>query len=252
MRRLLLLLMLLAIALAAQAPAWLLARSVQERSGNMIELRNASGTIWNGQADAIFRGKTAGEREISAGSIAWRAVRIDWQHRALIFDVRQTPAGPRPLTLALGADSIRLAGGGRLPATVAGRIPLLAGWTIAGEVVVDTDALEWANGTGTGAATALWRSASLVPPDLPGGFALGEVTARITLDSAAIVASVRNSGGDIELTGDASSRTGTVALLLQPRAGSSGTSGAQIAWLQSHTMGRTPRGYTIDAGWPGR
>jgi Type II secretion system (T2SS), protein N len=249
MRRVLILLMLVAIALAVQAPAWLLARSVQERSGSVMELRNASGTIWNGQADAIFRGKTAGESEISAGSVAWRATRIDWQHRALIFDVRQTPAGPRPLTLALGADNIRLAGGGRLPATVAGRIPALAGWTIAGEVLVDSNALGWANGAGTGAATVLWRGATVVPPDLPGGFALGEVTARVTLDGAAVAVLVRNSGGDIELTGDASSRTGTVALLVQPRAG---LSSAQVAWLQSHTTGRTSRGYTFDAGWPGR
>ena len=251
MRRLLLLLVLVAIALAVQAPAWLLARSVQERSGGMLELRNASGTLWNGQADAVVRGKAAGEREILLGRLAWRAERIDWQHRALIFDVRQTPAGPRPATIALGADRIRYAGSARLPAAIAGRVRLLAGWTIAGEVVVDTDALEWADGAGTGAATALWRSASLVPPDLPGGFALGEVTARVTLDGAAVVVSVRNSGGDLELTGDASSRAGTVALLLQPRAGA-GASGALIAWLQSHTMGRTPRGYTIDAGWPGR
>lgn len=252
MRRLLLLLMLVAIAFAVQAPAWLLGRSVQERSGGMIDLRNASGTIWNGEADPVVRARTAGEREIFLGRMAWRVDRIDWPHRALVIAVHQTPVGPQPATITLGADRARFAGSVRLPASIAGRVPLLAGWTIAGEVVVDTDALEWANGAGTGAATALWRSASLVPPDLPGGFALGEVTARVTLDGAAVVVSVRNSGGDIELTGDASSRAGTVALLLQPRAGASGTSGAQIAWLQSHTMGRTPRGYTIDAGWPGR
>lgn len=249
MRRLFLLLALVAIALVAQAPAWLLGRSVQERSGGMVELRHISGTIWNGQADALARGKTAGEREISLGSVAWRAERIDWQHRAVVFDVRQTPGGSRTLSLALGADHFRLAGGARLPVAVAGRIPLLAGWTFAGEVAIDTDALEWGDGAATGVATVLWRDAILVPPDLPGGFALGEVTVRVALDGAALAISMRNVGGDLDLTGDASSRAGTVALLLQPRAGASV---AQIAWLQSHTAGRTPRGYAIDAGWPGR
>jgi Type II secretion system (T2SS), protein N len=252
MRRLLLLLVLVTIALAVQAPAWLLGRSVQDRSAGLIDLRNTSGTIWNGEADAVVREGTAGEREISLGRMAWRIDQIDWQHRALLVEVRQTPAGSRPATIALGGDRIRITGGARLPAAIAGRVRLLAGWTIAGEVAVDTDALEWADGAGNGAATAQWHSATVVPPDLPGGFALGEVTARVTLDGAAIAIAVRNSGGDIELTGDASSRTGAVALLLQPRAGASGTSGAQMAWLQSHTMGRTPLGYTIDARWPGR
>lgn len=248
-RRLLLLLLLLlvVIALAVQAPAWLLGRSVNDRSGGLVELRNTSGTIWNGEADAVVRGKTAAEREIFLGRMAWRVERIDWQHRALIIAARQAPAGPRPATIALGADRIRFAGSARLPASVAENIRLLAGWTIAGDIVVDSDAVEWADGAGTGAATVLWHSATLVPPDLPGGFVLGEVTARVAIDGTAVAVSIRNSGGDIELTGDASSRSGKVSLLLQPRAGASG---AQIAWLQSHTMGRTPRGYAIDAGWP--
>jgi hypothetical protein len=252
MRRLLLLLILVAVALAAQAPAWLLERSVEERSGGMVALRNVAGTIWNGEADAVVRGKSPTDRDLSLGRLAWRVAGIDWHRQAVLFDVRQTPAGPRSAVFALGADHIRLAGSTRLPAAVGGRVPLLRGWTLGGEIVVDTDALEWANGTGAGAATALWRGASVVPPDLPGGFVLGEVSARVTLDGAAVTVAVRNSGGDIELTGDASSAAGTVALLLQPRAGAAGTSAAQMAWLQSHTMGRTPRGYTIDARWPGR
>jgi hypothetical protein len=252
MRRLLLLLLLLAlvaIALGVQAPAWLLGRGVQERSGGLVELRNSSGTLWNGEADALVSARSAGERAIALGRMAWRVDRIDWQRRTLIFNVRQTPAGTQPATLVLGADRLGFAGSARLPAAVAGRAPLLRGWTIAGELLVDSDALEWANGVGAGTATMLWHNALLVPPDLPGGFALGEVTARVVLDGTTIATSVRNSGGDIELTGDASSRSGTVALLLQPR---TGASAAQIAWLQSHTMGRTPQGFTIAAGWPGR
>lgn len=249
MRRLLLLLGLVALALAVQAPAWLLARGVQERTGGIVELRDPAGTIWIGQADALVRGTAPGGRETAIGRLAWRLERIDWQHGALVFDLRQTPPAPRPTTIAIGTDRIRIAGEARLPAAAAGVLPMLRGWSIAGEALIDTDTLEVADGARTGKARVLWRNATVVPPDFPAGFALGEVTALVTLDGAAAVVAVRNSGGDLELTADASSREGKMALLLQPRAGASA---ALLAWLQSHTMGRTPRGYSIDAGWPGR
>jgi hypothetical protein len=127
-----LLLVLVVIALAAQAPAWLLGRGVQERSGGLVELRNASGTLWNGEADALLRDGSAGERAIALGRVAWRADRIDWQRRTLMVEVRQTPAGARPATFALGADRLGFAGTARLSAAAAGRVPLLREWTIAG------------------------------------------------------------------------------------------------------------------------
>lgn len=249
MRALLLLLALMAIALVVQAPAWLLGRSIQARTDGLVELRHTKGTVWNGEADAVVKGGPAAKREIFLGRVAWRAERINWQQRALIVSVRQTPAGPRPATIALAGDHVRVAGGARLPAALAGNIRWLAGWALAGDVAIDSDGLEWTGGNGTGAATALWRGAILVPPDLPSGFALGEVTARISVAGTAATVSIANSGGDIELTGEASSQTGRVSLSLQPRAGATV---AQVAWLQSHTMGRTARGYTVDTGWPGR
>jgi hypothetical protein len=77
---------------------------------------------------------------------------------------------------------------------------------------------------------------------------LGEVTARIALGGCAR-RSLRNSGGDIELSGEGSAQSGKITLLFQPRAGATA---AQSAWLQSHTMGRTPRGYAVETAWPGR
>ncbi|MBK7470108.1 MAG: type II secretion system protein N [Betaproteobacteria bacterium] len=249
MGRILLLLALVAIALAVQAPAWLLARTLEEQSGGTLSLRNATGTVWRGEADAAIRGQPAARRDQALGRVAWRVERLDWDRRALLMTVRQPPAGAPPVTLALGADRIRFAGSVRLPAASAGLHRLLAGWTLGGEVSVDSDGVEWAAGAGAGTMTALWRNATLAPPDLPGGFALGEVTARIALGGAAPAASLRNSGGDIELSGEGSAQSGKIALLLQPRAGATP---AQTVWLQSHTMGRTPRGYSIETGWPGR
>ncbi len=244
-----LLLLLVIVALAWQAPAWLAGREVLARSGGLIELRNASGTIWQGEADVIARGNPGAARDIFLGRVEWRVARFDWGRRAMIAEVRQAPGGAKPLSIALARDRIDVAGGARIPAALAARIRLLAGWTFAGDVVLDTDALAWTDGIAAGAASAQWDNATLTPPDLPGGFALGAVTARITLDAGGIAIAAKNTGGDIELTGEASSRTGRIALLLQPRASASA---AQAAWLQTHTMGRTPHGYTIDAGWPGR
>ena len=252
MRRALLLLLLVALALAWQAPAWLLGRDLAERSGGLVELRNSAGTIWHGEADAIVRGNVAGARDIFLGRVAWRAERFDWQRRAVIVEVTQTPGGARLTTIGVGRDRVDVAGSARIPAAIAGRVRLLAGWTFAGDIVLDTDTLAWTGGAGSGAATAQWHNASVVPPDLPGGFALGDVTAQIAIDPGGVTIAARNTGGDVEITADAASRSGRISLLLQPRASPGGMSPAQAAWLQSHTMGRTPRGYTIDAGWPGR
>lgn len=249
MGRILLLLALMGIALAVQAPAWLLARNLEDRSDGALSLRNAAGTVWRGEADAAIRGQPAARRDHALGRLAWRVEGIDWSRRALRVTVRQPPAGAPPATLALGAERIRFAGSVRLPAAAAGRHRLLAGWALGGEVSFDSEGLEWADGGATGTVTALWRNATLAPPDLPAGFALGEVTARIALGGAASAVSLRNSGGDVEISGDGSAQSGKIALLLQPRAGATP---AQTAWLQSHTMGRTPRGYAVETGWPGR
>ncbi|MEP7083524.1 MAG: type II secretion system protein N [Betaproteobacteria bacterium] len=254
MRRALLLVLLVAVALAWQAPAWLLGREIGARSGGLVELRNAAGTLWNGEADAVIRAMGSGTRDVFVGRIGWHVERFDWARRALIATLHQTPGGARPISLTAARDRIDAAGSVRVPAALAGRIPLLAGWLFAGDIVLDSDALTWIDGAATGAALAQWRNATVVPPDLPGGFALGEVTARITLEPGGITISARNNGGDLELTADASSRSGRISLLVQPRtaAPSAAAATAQSAWLQTHTTGHTARGYTIDAGWPRR
>ena len=247
--RLLLLLVLVAIALAAQAPAWLLARQVRDASAGVVDVRNATGTLWNGRADLVVR-PTASAPEANAGSVLWKVQRFDMSRTAWIIDIRQSPAAPRPMQMIVnpGFDRIDVAGSVRLPLDVAGAVPILAGWTVTGEATADTDALQWLDGRAAGSVIARWQGARLVPPDLPGGFALGDVNATITM-SPAVVIRVRNAGGDVDLQIDASSQARTIALLAQPRAT---TSAAQLAWLQSHTMGRGPGGFRVDVGWPGR
>ena len=249
MRRVLLLLLLLVIALAAQAPAWLLASLAQEQGRGILALRNSTGTIWSGTAEAFVRGRSPGEREVGLGRFAWNATGIDAATRTLRVEVRQEPGAPRPLSVGIGAGHVRFAGSARLPAALVARLPTLAGSIATGDVVVDTDTLDWTGGAPAGSARLVWSKAFLAPRDLPAGVALGEVSGTLALDGGVVTLTLRNSGGDLELSGGASSRTGKVSLLLQPRPGAPGT---LAPWLATHTMGRTPQGYSIDAGWPGR
>ena len=247
--RFLLLLALIAVALVVRAPAWLAAREVQQASSGILELRSTSGTLWRGQGDLVVHGPRPVMRETSAGIVHWNIERMDLARKTATIKIEQSPPGPQPLTMTLGVDRVDIAGSALVPADVAMSLPLLAGWTLAGVATIETPALQWANGSAAGTAIVHWRNAALFPPDLPGGFLLGDVDGNATVSSGPIGASVRNQGGDVELAIDASSQTGKIALLVQPR---NHASAAQVAWLQSHTMGRTPQGFRIDIGWPGR
>ena len=247
--RFLLLLALIAVALVVRAPAWLAAREVQQASSGMLDLQNTSGTLWRGQGDLVIHGPRPVMRETPAGAVRWNVERVDLARKIAIIKIEQSPPGPQPLTMTLGVDGVDLAGSALAPAAVAMSLPLLAGWTLAGVAAIETPALQWANGSAAGTAIVHWRNAALFPPDLPGGFALGDVDANATVSGGVTGASLRNKGGDVELAIDASSQTGKIALLVQPR---NHASAAQVAWLQSHTMGRTPQGFRVDIGWPGR
>ena len=75
MGRILLLLALVAVALAVQAPAWLLTRNLEEHSGGTLSLRNATGTVWRGEADTAIRGQPAARGDHALGRLAWRVER---------------------------------------------------------------------------------------------------------------------------------------------------------------------------------
>lgn len=74
------------------------------------------------------------------------------------------------------------------------------------------------------------------------------MTGNATISGGTTTLNVRSAGGDVDVALDAASRTRTIAVALQPRPSATP---AQLAWLQSHTMSRTPSGgFRIDAGWP--
>lgn len=259
--RLLLLLVLLALALVAQAPAWLLASPLRNASSGIVELRRPSGTVWNGAADlalvtALPATATAtATREAGGGRLTWSVRRIDPSTPSLTVDLNQVPANPKPLTIvASGGERFDISGTFRMPLQALGLVPMLAGWSATGDAIADTARLQWSsrinpgNDGRNGLVTLRWSGARLVPPDLPEGLALGDATGNVTVSAGATTMDMRSTSGDVDLVLDAASRTRTIAIALQPRPSATP---AQLAWLQTHTMSRTPSGgFRIDAGWP--
>ena len=248
--RLLLFLALLALALVAQTPAWFAARQVSDASTQLVELRNASGTLWNGRGDVIVRG--ANGREVNAGPVLWKLRRFDVDRKVWVVELAQMPPAlaSRPLnaTISAGFDRVNIAGAIRVTPDIAGALPMLGGWTLSGDPVADLTPVEATRRGITGNTALQWQRARLTPPDFPAGFDLGDVSGTLTLTDAGGNFRLRNSGGDVEVTIEGSSAARTITLLVQPRATASP---AQLGWLRSHTMSRTPAGgFRIDAGWP--
>ena len=251
--RVLLFLALLALALVAQTPAWFAAREAFDASTQLIELRNASGTLWNGRGDVIVRGGGGvSGREVNAGPVLWKLRRFDVDRKSWVVELAQLPPAlaSRPLnaTISVGFDRVDIAGAIRVTPDIAGAFPMLGGWTLSGDPVADLTPVEVTRRGITGNAALQWQRARLTPPDFPAGFDLGNVSGTLTLTDAGGNFRLRNSGGDVEVTIEASSPARTITLLVQPRAT---TSAAQLRWLQSRTMSRTPTGgFRIDAAWP--
>ena len=249
--RLLLLLVFVAVALVAQAPAWLLAGPLRNAFNSSVELRRPSGSVWNGAADLALLATMPAAREASAGRIAWSVRRIDPSTPSLTVELNQVPSNPKPLTIVASTGGrFDISGTFRLPLQAMGLVPMLAGWSATGEAIADTARLSTSTGREgrNGLVAIRWTGARLVPPDLPEGLALGDASGSVTVSDGETTINMRSTGGDVDVALDAASRTRTIALALQPRPPATPS---QLAWLQTHTMSRTPTGgFRIDAGWP--
>jgi hypothetical protein len=251
--RLLLFIVLLVAALVAQAPAWLVARPIRDVSNGIADLANVSGTAWRGSADLVLKATLPVAREIAAGRVEWSVRRVDLLARAATIELRQPASPPQtpvaPMTVAVGpGDRLDIAGSIRVPVQAIALVPLLNGWTASGDAVADIPRMQRIDGVPNGSATIRWNGARIEPPNLPGGLGLGNATGTATVAGGATTLNVRSTGGDVDVAVDGASRSRTIAVTLQPRPSATP---AQLAWLQSHTMGRTSSGgYRIDAGWP--
>lgn len=125
--RLLLLLFFLAVALVAQAPAWLLATPLRNATSGIVELRRFSGTLWNGAADLALVTTLPAKRETGAGRIAWSVRRIDPSTPSMTVDLNQIPPNPKPLTIIASSDErLDMSGTFRIPLQAIGMVPMLA------------------------------------------------------------------------------------------------------------------------------
>ena len=243
--------LLLGAMLVVEAPAWLVARRVAADTSGWIELRQPAGTMWNGSAEAVVPLPSPAAASIALGRIAWKITGIDWPSRSLAASIEQIPPAPRPLRLIAGSDRTVLTGAIRAPAAVTTRVPQLAGWSVAGTLVLDAESIEWSARDVTGNATIRWQNAVLAPANLPDAIALGDVTARASASANGIALTITNTGGSVQLSGTADPRTGQVDLQLQPRPEASP---AQTAWLRSHLLPAPGAGnsYAIRFTLPGR
>lgn len=93
----------LLVALLLFAPARWLAHAVTQASGQQLQLVNASGTVWRGQADLLFTGG-AGSRSQTAlsGGLRWQLTpRLSAGTPALQLSLNAPCCTPEPLSLWL-------------------------------------------------------------------------------------------------------------------------------------------------------
>lgn len=242
MLRLLVVLVLLALALLAQAPAWLVADRVAGATGGVVQVRNATGTWWKGSGEAVVPLAATGTTAASLGTVRWRVDRVDLGARALTLTVEQSPGGPRPVVATIGSGSVAAAGSFRVPATVLARLPQAADWSAHGAAVADTDRVDWDGQRAAGIVNLRWPNAALAPAGSPESITLGEVSGRVQFGPAGPAVAIKNAGGSVQFEGAFDPRSGQATLTLQPRPD---TPPQVSAWLQSRLGPVPPGGYAL-------
>lgn len=207
---------LLALALAARAPATLLDARIDALSGGRLRLADADGTVWNGSgelrtvpADMALRvawhvdaaplmiGRLRGTMSINDGAPAAFAV------GSREFEVRD-------LKLILPAQTLlRVAG-----------VPPIA--SAGGSVDVNISSLSRRADRLEGSFGIRWHGATLSALSISPALALGDVILDASGQAGALVGTISNSGGDVDLSGSASvgsDASASVRASVRPRAG---------------------------------
>lgn len=240
MLRLVIILLLLAAALVARAPAWLAADRIAGETDGLVRLQNASGTLWRGTGEMSVPLSSSGA--IPLGTLRWQVEGVGLRDRSVLLTIEQTPGGLRPITATVTAGHSSAGGSLWLPATIAQRLPLTAGWTTGGTIVIESDRLDWDGRQAAGTLNLRWQNAAATPPGLPEPIALGDVIARVQFGPAGPAATISNSGGSVRLEGGLDARMGQVTLTVQPRPDAP----PQLAALLQSRLGPSPAaGYTL-------
>lgn len=210
---------LLATAVAALAPASLIAPHFERATRGRIVLGEAEGTLWRGQAVLI-----AGNARLP---LAWKldaAPLLTFEARAHITPIDGQAGSPRADIVAADqrltlADVAVAVPAGILQQALTRDAAGPAAWTVEGEILAAATGLEWTPAAWRGDLRLVWRGARLKLASVP-AVDLGEATATLAAQGNRLAGPVVNVGGRLDVRGDVAIDTGggaTVSLLLSPR-----------------------------------
>jgi hypothetical protein len=186
-----------AIAVAWLAPAALLDPRIAGATGNMVRLAEADGTVWDGRGSLV-----AGTTRIP---IAWRVECWPLLRGVLRVQLVSGTGAPTPrATIVVGTATLALLDiDVTLPAEVfAATLSPYAVVSVAGEISLTADDIEWKPDSSRGEARVIWHAARIVVAGSAVPLNLGEVRTLMTADGNAISGPLANEGGDLALRGE--------------------------------------------------
>jgi general secretion pathway protein N len=211
------------LALALQAPAWIVDRGVRAASGERLYLDYAHGTLWNGSGNLFALGSSA----LIASDVHWTLA--PWSLLTARAQGRLWQGGmgdPKsPGEYSFGRDAVALRNLRLRFAVDALPSPLnRLGWQPRGQIEIDAREFVRDAQNATGTVQAQWHDASLTASGGTLVLALGEVRMSCAPQAQATLCSIDNQGGDAQLHGDArfaAAQTLQLNARLRPNAGMS-------------------------------
>ncbi len=189
---------LLLAAIAAEAPATLVDRRLDELSGGRLRVADASGTIWNGSGALILLPSAArvpvlwhlDALPLLRGHLSGTLGRDTSEMPRAAFDVGSEDFAIRRFNVAAPAEALLRASGAPSMIAAAG-----------GTVDMRGDEFAMRRGAFDGGFVVRWQGASVpgLRPDIR--FALGDVRLDAVANGSDIKGALSNVGGDVEITG---------------------------------------------------
>src|SRR5512144_224191 len=194
-------LVLLGIAVAALAPASILAPYVERATRNRVTLTETEGRVWHGRGVLAAGGARV--------PVAWDAEALPLFSGELKLRVKPGEANAATPRARVDAANRRIAvadldlvlPAGIVQQTLLRNAPIKAGWTADGEITIWTSRIEWTPAAYAGSLEAIWRNARLtLVSTTPVEF--GDMTVQLVAAGDRLAGPVRNRGGNIDVRGD--------------------------------------------------
>ena len=206
-------------AVAALAPASIVAPYVEHATRQRVTLIETEGRIWHGRGVLAAGGARV--------PVAWDAEALPLLGGELKLRVKPGEANAATPRAQVDAANRRIAisdldlvlPAGTVQQALLRNAPIKPGWTADGDITIWSPRVEWTPAAFAGGVEALWRGArftlvSTTPVDL------GDMTVQLAGAGNRLAGPVRNRGGNLDVRGDLALGTdGSVSasLLLTPR-----------------------------------